>query len=155
MDLYALFESLERTPVAAAIRESVWLFPAVEAVHLLGLALLGGTVLIVDLRLLGAGLTAQPPSQVERAARPWLLSAIVVMVLTGVPLALSEAVKLYDKEAYWLKMSALACALVFTFAVRNPTARRDMTGLSAKAVGALSLALWLTVATAGRWIGFS
>jgi hypothetical protein len=154
MSLYHLFESFEATPVGAGIKDSVWLFPAIEAVHLLALAMLGGAVLMLDLRLLGFGLTGQPPSVVGRNTRPWLIGAIVVMITTGSLLGLSEALKLYDKQAFWVKMIALASALVFTFAVRNPIARRD-SELIGKAVAVVSLGLWLTVAIAGRWIGFS
>lgn len=156
MDPYALFESFERTPIGAGIKESVWLFPAIEAVHLLALAVLGGAVLILDLRLLGVGLTSQSPAALERQTRPWLVGAVAVMTATGTPLFLSESLKLYDKQAFWVKMAALITALVFAFALRNRFARRDpAVGLRSRAVGAASLALWLTVAIAGRWIGFS
>jgi hypothetical protein len=156
MDLYALAEQIEATPVADAIKSSNWAFPAIEAVHLLALATLGGAVAMLDLRLLGVGLSAQPISLVERNARPWLLSALAVMVATGVTLALSEPVKLEGKTAFWVKMAALAAAIVFCLAVRGPLARRDALGpLAARLVASLSLALWLSVALAGRWIGFS
>ncbi len=156
VDLYALFESFERTAVGDGIKQSLWLFPAIEAVHLLALALLGGAVLMLDLRLLGVGLVTQPPSVIERQTRPWLLGAVGVMIATGVPLFLSEALKLYDKEAFWVKMGALIAALVFTFALHNPIARRDVAGGAlSKAIAAISISLWLTVAIAGRWIGFS
>jgi hypothetical protein len=155
MDLYGLFAGLERTAVGIAIRQSVWLFPVIEAVHLLAFALLAGALLVLDLRLLGLGLTAQTPSTVERQARPWLIVGLAGMVVTGALLFLSEAIKLHGKDAFWLKMAALAAALVFTFTLRNPAARREIGGASAKALALVSLALWLTVAAAGRWIGFS
>lgn len=154
MSLYHLFESLEATPVGAGIKESVWLFPAIETVHLLALSLLGGAILLLDLRLLGLGLTGQPASALERSTRPWLIGAIATMIATGVLLGFSEALKLYDKPAFWVKMIALAAAVAFTFAVRNPVARREP-GQIGKVVGVVSLSLWLTVAIAGRWIGFS
>jgi hypothetical protein len=132
VSLYHQFEALEATPVGDGIKNSVWLFPAVEAVHLLALALLGGAILMLDLRLLGLGLAGQPASSVERDTRPWLIGALAVMVVTGGLLGVSEALKLYDKQAFWVKMIALACALVFTFAVKNPLARRDP-GLVGKA----------------------
>jgi hypothetical protein len=125
-------------------------------VHLLALAMLGGAVLMLDLRLLGVGLVTQPPSVIERQARPWLIGAICALIATGVPLALSEALKLYGKDAFWVKMAALLAALVFTFAVHNPVVRRDIAeGALHKALALVSIALWLTVAVAGRWIGFS
>ncbi len=154
MSLYHLFESLEATPIGAGIKDSVWLFPAIETVHLLALSLLGGSILLLDLRLLGLGLTGQPASAIERSTRPWLIGAILTMITTGVLLGFSEALKLYDKQAFWVKMIALAAALIFTFLVRNPVARRDP-GMVGKVVAVVSLGLWLTVAIAGRWIGFS
>ena len=156
MDIYALFESLERSAIGDGIKQSIWLFPVIEAVHLLALAMLGGAVLMLDLRLLGAGLASQAPSVLERQTRRWLIGAVGVMIASGVPLALSEAVKLYGKEAFWVKMGALAAALLFTFLVRNPVARRDSAvGAQTRSVALVSIALWLTVAVAGRWIGFS
>jgi hypothetical protein len=93
---------------------------------------------------------------IEKQTRPWLIGALCGMVATGLPLALSEALKLYGKEAFWVKMIALCLALAFTFAVRNPFARRDpAVGAASRVVAGLSIALWLTVALAGRWIGFS
>ena len=156
MNLQALFESLEQSPLGEGIRQSVWLFPAIEAVHLLALALLGGAVLMLDLRLLGLGLAKEAPSTIERQTRPWLIGAVLAMVTTGALLFLSEALKLYGKEAFWVKMAALATVLVFTFCVRNPLARRDpAVGALSRSVALVSLALWFTIAAAGRWIGFS
>jgi hypothetical protein len=156
MSLFHTFEGFEALPIAQAIRGSVWLFPAIEAVHLLALATLGGAILIVDLRLMGAGLIAQPVAQVERDARPWFLGALCVMLATGIPLGLSEAVKLYDKPAFWVKMTALSLALVFALAVRTRLVARVTPGRPAAwGMALVSLALWLTVALAGRWIGFS
>jgi hypothetical protein len=154
--LLPFFEWCETTRIAEAIRGSLWLFPVVEAVHLLGLCLLGGAVLIVDLRMLGAGLR-QPIAEVARDARPWLIASIVVMLSTGIPLFLSEAVKCYYNQAFWVKITTLPVALLFTFLVRNRIARRAGPGATAwtRLVALASLALWFTVAAAGRWIGFS
>ena len=156
MTLLELFERLEASALGTAIRDSAWLFPVIEAVHLLGLALLGGAVLVVDLRLLGVGLVQRPVAYVARQLTPWLLGAITVMVASGVPLFLSEAVKCFHSEAFRLKMVALALALAFTFGVRNPLAKsQPLPARWNRAVALCSLALWLTVAAAGRWIGFS
>jgi len=154
--LLGLFERLEASGLGTAIRDSAWLFPVIEAAHLLGLALLGGAVLVLDLRLLGFGFQQKPVSYVARQLEPWLVGAIAVMVATGVPLFLSEAVKCFHSEAFRLKMVALALALTFTFGVRNPLAKgQPLPARWNRAVAACSLALWLTVAVAGRWIGFS
>ncbi len=157
MTLLDWADALEQTAVGTAIRDSLWLFPVIEAVHLLGLALLGGAVLGVDLRLLGTGLRGRPLAYVARQLDPVLALALTVMVASGVPLFLSEAVKCYWSDAFRLKMATLAVALAFTFGVRRRVVRRDPPPgpWLARVTGLVSIALWLTVAASGRWIGFS
>lgn len=154
--LLPFFEWCEASFIGQAIRNSLWLFPVIEAVHLLALASLGGALLIVDLRLLGVGLR-QPIPEIARDSRPWLIASVVVMLATGIALFLSESVKCYWNPSFWVKMTTLPFALVFTFVVRQPIAKRataDAT-LGTRLVALVSLALWFTVAAAGRWIGFS
>lgn len=155
--LEPFFRWCESTLIGRAIADSVWAFPILEAVHLLGLCMLGGALLVVDLRLLGVGLTSQPVARLARYARPWLVASVIVMVLTGIPLFLSEAIRAYYNTSFWVKMCTLPVALAFTFAVRERVARRaaEDPGVTGRVVGAVSLALWFTVAAAGRWIGFS
>ena len=154
--MFETFDRLEQTWIGQSIRESLWLFPGIEAVHLLGLAILGGSVLVVDLRLLGAGLTRATIPAVLSSARPWFLGSLVLMFATGIPLFLSEAIKCYYNTSFWVKMCALAIGIVFTFGVRNRVAmRRDAPRWATAFVGAISLTVWFTVAAAGRWIGFS
>ncbi len=157
MTLYGAIDWLELTAVGAAIRDSAWLFPVIEAAHLLGLAVLGGSILVVDLRLLGLGLKGRPAAYVLEQAGPWLVGALAVMYTTGIPLFLSESIKCYFSSAFWVKMGALVVALLFTFGVRNRMVRTQPPLLhwQARGIAACSLALWLTVAAAGRWIGFS
>jgi hypothetical protein len=156
MDLLPFFEWCESTGLGLMVRESVWLFPVIEAVHLLGLSLLGGTLLVVDLRLLGAGLTRTPAALLARQMRPWLTGAVVLMATTGVLLFLSEAVKCYYSQAFWVKITTFPLAIAFTYAVRQRIAEADTTAPTTGALaGAASIALWLVVAAAGRWIGFS
>lgn len=156
MSIFPFFEWCESTSLGLAVRESVWLFPVIESVHLLGLCLLGGAVLVVDLRMLGAGLTRTPLALLARQLRPWLVAGVAVMIATGVPLFLSESVKCYYSQAFWVKITTLPVALLFTFAVRQRVAMSERTTAPVAALtGAASLALWFTVAAAGRWIGFS
>jgi hypothetical protein len=155
--LLPFFEWCETVWLGRAVVGSLWLFPVIEAVHLLGLSVLGGAVLIVDLRLLGTGLKSWTPAELWQEARPFMIGALVVMIATGIPLFLSEAIKCYYNDSFWVKMTTLPIAIAFAFTVRarattdsvRNTARRQAM------VGALSIALWVTVAAAGRWIGFS
>ena len=153
---FETYDRLEQTWIGNAVRESLWLFPGIEAVHLLGLAVIGGSILVVDLRLLGVGLTRLTTRQVLANARPWFIGALVLMLATGIPLFLSEAVKCCFNDSFEVKMAALLSGIVFTFAIRNRVAARNDAPLwLAKVVAAGSLGLWFTVAAAGRWIGFS
>jgi hypothetical protein len=158
MTLLAFFEWCEATALGSAIRASNWLFPVIESVHLLGLAALGGAILLVDLRLLGLGLTRQPAAQLARDVRPLLIGSVLVMLATGVSLFLSEAVKCYYSTPFWVKITTLPLALLFTATLRQRVLAADEAGASPlwrKAAGALSILLWVTVAAAGRWSGFS
>lgn len=158
MSLLSFFEWCEATALGVAIRNSKWLFPVIESVHLLGLALLGGAILLVDLRLLGLGLKRQPVAQLAKDAEPWLVGSVLVMLGTGVSLFLSESIKCYYSPAFWVKMTTLPVALLFTATVRRRVALADESEarpILSKLVALVSLSLWFTVAAAGRWIGFS
>lgn len=156
LTLYDVFDYLERGPIGEAIRMSHWLFPVIEAFHLIGLVVLGGAVLVVDLRLLGLGLSKQSISRVTNAAKPALFVGIAIMFGTGIPLALSEMIKLYYNRSFWVKVTTLLIVLCFTFAVKHPLIRNEHTNrIVLFFVGLASMSLWFTVAGAGRWIGFS
>jgi hypothetical protein len=156
MSLLPFFQWCYFTPVGEGIRNSTWLFPMIEAVHLLALGLTAGSVLIVDLRLLGAGLVKQPVAQLWSGARPWLLGGVTVMFASGFPLFLSEAIKCYYSFAFWIKMTSLFLVLIFTFTVqRRVTQGPADQPLAFKLTGVVSLVLWFGVAFGGRWIGFS
>lgn len=152
-----LFEWLEMTGPALMVSESIWLFPVLEAIHLLGLCLLGGAVLVVDLRILGLTMKQQSVAELATQMHRWLFIALAILLSTGVFLFLSEAVKCYYNQAFWVKMITLPIALIFTFTVRQRAAKKAVleTEAGTKVIAVASLALWFTVAAAGRWIGFS
>ena len=138
--LLAFFKWCEASYMGKTISGSVYLFPVVEAVHLLALAVIGGAVLIVDMRLAGFGLKHQMPSQVARDAEPWLLSSLAVMLISGFMLMTSEAMRCYYNGAFWLKMWSLLFATIFTFTVRRRVAFADaVKPMWTKVVGVISV----------------
>ena len=157
MNLLPLFQQLEASPIGEAIRGSLWMFPVIEAVHLMAFAALGGTILLVDLNLVGIVLKRRPTDEIARAARPWFLGSLLVMLATGVLLFLSESVKCYYSVPFWIKMASLLLALVFTFTVRwRVAAAHHTTGAWRRVLaGIVSMIFWAGVAWGGRWIGFS
>jgi hypothetical protein len=158
MSLLAFFQWCYATPVGETIRDSAWLFPVIEAIHLLGFVLTLGAVLIVELRLLGAGLTRQPVAQLAAGAQPWLLGGVTLMFATGIPLFMSESMKAYYSLAFWVKMTSLFLVLLYTFTLRRRVTGTDLARdrpLLARSLAVISLGLWFGVAWGGRWIGFS
>lgn len=158
MDLLPFFQWCYDTTIGQAIRESTWLFPVIEAFHLVGLAFTAGAVLLVDLRLLGAGLNRQPVGQLVAGAQPWLIGSLVLMFSSGIPLFLSEAIKCYYSFPFWVKMTCLFLAIVFTFTLRARVARAGLTADKSplgRLTAITSVCLWFAVAWGGRWIGFS
>ena len=114
--------------------------------------------LIVELssQLMMPGLRRQY-EEIARNARPWLVGSLVVMVVTGVPLFLSESIRCYYNPPFWWKMQFFAAALVFTFTVHRRVARADEDRVGpiwGKLVAVVSLALWFGVGFSGRWISF-
>ena len=139
------------------MRQSPWVFPVVATVHLMGLALIGGAVLVVDLRLLGLGLRQQPVAALARDAERWLFRGLLVMVSTGTLLFMCFATKYYYLTFFWVKMAALCLVVAFTLSVHRRVAMArdaDVAPVWRKLVALVSLSLWTTVAVGGRWIGF-
>jgi hypothetical protein len=127
-------------------------------VHLLGLAVIGGAVLVMNLRLLGFGIARQPAAQLWRDTRPWLVGSLTVMLISGMLLFTSEATKLYYHGAFWVKMISLLLAMLYTFTVMRKVALAapgDVRPLWGRAAALISMLLWSTVGVCGRWIGFS
>ena len=149
----SLFQWLEATAVGTTVRQSLWLFPVIECIHLLALALLGGTVLAVDMRLLGLGLKAQPAAELEQKLEPWMTGALVTSIVTGILMFLSEAIKCYYSPPFWYKMGLLLLATLYAFTIRRKVLR-SVSGLATKTAAMVSLALWFGVAFSGRWIAF-
>lgn len=158
MALYNIFDWFELTLIGTFIRDSVWLFPVIESFHLIGLAVLGGSVLIVDLRLLGLGVNQVSIPTVAKVCQPWFRFGIILMFSTGIPLFLSEATKCYYSPFFWIKMGALFFALVITFSLRRKIISKTdnviLRNWTTCSIGLLSMSSWFTVSAAGRWIGF-
>ena len=155
MSLLPLFIWCDETQIAVAIRSSRYLFPAIEVVHLLGLTILWGAVLLVDLRLLGLGMRRQSVSRLAAQITPFMSFAIGLMLLTGTLLFVSEALKCYGNSAFWFKMSCLLVAIVFQYTIHRRFVLSDHhSTIASRATACCSIALWVGVALGGRAIAF-
>lgn len=152
---------LEQSSIGASVRQSLWLFPAVETAHLLGMVALLATIGAFDLRLAGFILRGERVSSLARCLLPWAWAGFAVQVITGALLFSSEATHMVVNPAFRVKMILLllagAHALMFQL-----TAHRTMPAWDDKIpppalvriAGLISLLLWTGVVAAGRWIGF-
>jgi hypothetical protein len=153
---------LESSQLAEFIRESEWAFPAIESVHVIALALVVGTIAIVDLRLLGLASTSRPYAELSREVLPWTWVSFALAVISGSLMFISQPIGYFGNPAFRIKVLLLCLAginmLVFQFITGRGASRwrgEDAVPLSGKIAASLSLALWITVVFLGRWIGFT
>jgi len=158
MQLVDLFSALETSPVGAFVKDRGATFATIEAVHLMALAVLGGSVLVMDLRLLNVAFKDIPARTLALDAHKAFKVALAVLLVTGFFMVAGVATKCYHNFYFWVKMAALAAGIAFVFAVKMPLLRNEGEPPSAatlKLVALASTSIWLLVAASGRWIGFS
>lgn len=162
MNFRGLLQDLEATALATAIRESGWLFPILETIHVLALTLVVGTIALVDLRLIGFVGRAHPVTRLTTQLLPWTWAAFAFAVASGLLLFASSAETYFDNLAFQLKLGALALAGL-NMAVFHRLAYADVhswdtahpSPRAARCAGLLSLVFWVAVVVLGRWIGFT
>jgi hypothetical protein len=159
MSTPALLEWIESTDLSTAIREGALPYPIIGGLHLLGIALFGGMVLVTDLRLLGWTMRRFPVSDIVQQFKPWKWAGFVLVTVTGLLLAWAEPLKLYRSPAFWVKMALLALvgvhALAFRARVYGNTAKLDVAVTAeAKLAASLSLFLWAGLIVSGRLIAY-
>ena len=147
------------SPLAMYIGGTAW-FPLPESIHVLAATLVFGAILTVDLRLLGLAGRRYRVSRLVGELVPWSVSAFVVSVITGVGLFITRADWYADNVAFQIKLALLLLAginiaIFHLRTIRSVTQwdESQPTPLAARVAGAASLALWVGVMLAGRWVG--
>jgi hypothetical protein len=158
MSALKFFHWLAQTHIGIAMRDSTWAFAIVEIGHLIALAVFGGAILLLDLRLLGFAFTTQPAPRVAREFLPITVAGVVAMFLTGSLLLASGPMRYYYNTPFRIKMWLFFIALFFHFILQIKVAQQnpqhDHSTPGRKAAGAISLLLWLSIGVAGRAIGY-
>ena len=162
MDIASILAWLESTRIAAAVRDSIYLFPLIESFHVLGLALVFGTSVVIDLRLLGLASAGRPFTRIRSDIMRWSWCAFVLAVVTGVLMFITSATIYFDNFFFRAKLVLLALAginiLAFELTAGRTVARWDRDRAaprSGRRVAVASLVLWVTIIFAGRWIGYT
>src|SRR5580692_5869029 len=123
--LFPFFDWLGHSAVGTTIRSSAVLIALTQIIHLLGLTMLIGTVLMVDMALLGFGIRRHPASRIAAELAPWTTGGLVVMLISGPLILSSESLKCYESSFFWAKMGILIVAITFHFTVHRRIARSE------------------------------
>jgi hypothetical protein len=159
MSLLQLCQWIQDSQVGTAIRESIWVYPTILAVHVLALTASVGTVMWFDLRLLGINMRTQSVSEVYRQLMPWMFGGFFVMFATGGLLFWALAAKCYGNIYFRIKivalLSAATNALIFHFMTERTIAdwdRAPLPPMRVRVAGVLSMVFWVVTIAAGRRI---
>ncbi len=162
MTLQTTLQSIYDLPLSNAIRENANAFPVLESLHVLAITLVFGTILIVDLRLVGYAARRRSANRLITELLPFTWGAFVVAIITGSLLFASNAVAYAANTEFRLKLLAIVAAginmAIFHATTQRTIAQWDETAappFAARAAGVLSLVLWTLVIFLGRWIGFT
>jgi len=150
------FQALQNTQLAISIGQSNHLYGVLaQMFHIAGLILILAPLLVVNLRLLGAGLTNQPVTYLVKATNPLIWTGFVFISLSGFFMFSPSAALYYPNPAFWLKFQLLGLALILQFTLYRKVTRTETPNRSLATLTALaSLLLWFGVAIAGRAIGY-
>jgi hypothetical protein len=162
MDISELLQSIENTDIASSIRNSLYLFPMLESIHVMGLAIVFGTIAIMDLRLLGLASTNRPFRMVASDILKWTWIAFTITFLTGGLMFTTNATVYFHNSVFQAKMALLLLAGI-NMGIFELTTGRSLrqwdtsrsTPAAAKTTAIISLTLWIGVIFLGRWIGFT
>lgn len=159
--IHHLFMWIGHSSVGLVIRESTWMFPAIETVHIFGIVFLVGAASIIDIRLLGIAFRHENVTDLAKRFMPWIWVGFTCQVITGVLLFASEATRMENNKAFWFKMILIAAAglnaLVYqTITHKSVESWQDKfpAPLGARVAGTVSIVLWFAIITAGRWIAY-
>ena len=162
MSLRAFFEWMATTPWSVSIHESLWLYPIIESVHVLGTCLFFGMVMLLDLRLLGITLRSIPVTDVTKRLLPWTLAGFLPMAITGSLLVYQEPLRAYNNVFFRTKFIMLILAglnaLAFHTGIYKRVAdwdRDPVAPFRARFAGTFSLLLWIGVIACGRLIAYN
>ena len=154
--LLPFFEWMQDLGVSNFFLQKTWASPIVQCIHLVAIVVFTGAILIVDVRMLGRGLTSRPLAELAREAEKWMIGGFLVLLATGIPMMMSLALKQYYSPFFWWKMQLMAAGVVFTFTIRRRVALAEEGkhgSILPKAVAVLSMAIWGGVAIWARLIG--
>jgi uncharacterized membrane protein len=158
----AFLESLQASPWGVFIHKTAWAFTTIEVVHVFAVSLLLGTIMIVDLRLLGLVSAKRPFTELAGKVLPFTWAAFVIAVAAGSLLFISRATDYVESAVFWTKMALIVLAginmVIFEFVTVRDVEKWNLDSAAppaARLAGAISISSWVLVIFLGRLIGFA
>jgi len=146
---------LQANPVSTALNSVSWIFPASEIFHIVGFGVSIGTVALVDFSLLGVGLRRKGTPQLLKNTAPWTLIALVIVILAGFVLFLTDPLHYLENPAFQFKITCLVLVILFNYTIHRKIALSETASTSTSALVAIvSLVLWVSVVFGGLFIAF-
>ena len=160
MNQFALW--LASTPPSVFIQEhNAWTVPAIQSVHIVGIALVMGSVLMIDLRILGLAWTERTLQETTSRFGPWLTGSLWLLLATGLLMVVGEPVRELVTFSFWLKMALVALGAAVAVAFQRALRRHDQQWEgtlvhrpSIKALAVLTFLVWVGVIFLGRLIAY-
>ena len=160
--LLSFCQWLAETPFSTGIRESTYIYPIIESVHVLSLCIFVGLLLLWDLRLIGAILRRVAVSEVWGRLIPWITLGAVLMVISGLLLFASDPVRFFGNVFFRVKAFGLFLALLNAMAFHLGIERKlvdwdtaAVTPRAAKFAGGISIFLWAVIVVTGRFVAYN
>jgi hypothetical protein len=161
MSFYHFCQWLSETHLSHWLREAPYPYPVLLITHVLTIALFGGTVVMGNLRVLGKVLREAPVSEVMAQFRAWKWTAFVIMLISGVFVAMSDPMEYYDNIMFWISMGFLVIAgvnaAIFRYGIYSSVSSWDTAAVappSARRWAGVSIALWILLILTGRATAF-
>jgi hypothetical protein len=159
--LHAFTDWLSNTSFSQLLQNVAWIIPAVQSVHIICIAIVMGSVALIDLRLLNVTGRSQSIASMTNRLLPWVWVALVILLITGSLLAIAEPVRSLENPAFQAKMLMILCVgaltLFFQKMVRGDVAFWELSPArrtTAKMTAIVSILLWVAIVFAGRWIAY-
>lgn len=160
MSMSEFSEWLYGVPVSEYFRDAGWIVPTVQSIHIVAIAVLIGSSILLDLKLAGIVARTEQPAIVYQRYMPWVWSGLVVLLLTGAVMTIAEPDRVLTNWLFWTKMALVIVAFLSTLLMRIPMRRAELVtegstwSAVAKPLGWLSLAIWIAIILCGRWIAY-
>ena len=161
MSIKAFGDWLYATPVSTAVRETTWIIPNIQTIHILAIAVVVGSALATELRFAGVFATDRAPADLLRRYLPWMRGALIVLLLTGLVLVLAEPGRTLGNVVFWTKMVLVVGASLVTLKARKSLLRQPSTadGVAApeasRPLAWLMVLVWCAIIFCGRFIAYT